>query len=261
MTNFEFLQKYFHLQDQVSFDKLFDLSFALLGYSKTDISSLSNNSLINTVLTPDQLKIVCQKLKDLNRNPSIYFENRTDLEPLKKMLVDNGFKQDFEDSWMFYDQSVEPNEKFSCVKIVEDENDLKIFLETFDNCYQKDDPQNPYGDVKGFLTSSRNSWLKHKGTERLEYYLAFKDNKPVAVSALNSHEKIGYISSVGSLKEVRGEGFGKIATLFAVFRSQKLGNDLHCLATEEGTYPNGFYKRIGFKTKFTAPLYTKNKTS
>ena len=87
--------------------------------------------------------------------------------------------------------------------------------------------------------------------------MVYKNNKPVAVSTLTNYDEIGYISNVGSLSEVRGEGFGKAATLFCIQESIKHGNREHCLATEEGAYPNEFYKRIGFVTRFTAVGYTK----
>lgn len=93
--------------------------------------------------------------------------------------------------------------------------------------------------------------------ERIEYFMVYKGNKPVAVSTLTNYGDIGYISNVGSIREVRGEGFGKAATLFCVKESIKHGNKEHCLATEEGAYPNEFYKRIGFATRFTAIGYTK----
>jgi len=56
---------------------------------------------------------------------------------------------------------------------------------------------------------------------------------------------------------VRGQGYGKAATLYCIEQSIKNGNFEHCLATEENTYPNEFYKNIGFSTRFTAIGYTK----
>lgn len=85
--------------------------------------------------------------------------------------------------------------------------------------------------------------------------MVYKDSRPVAFSALTNYESIGYISNAGSLKEVRGQGFGKLATLYCIDQSKKRGNTEHCLATEEGTYANKFYKRLGFKTLFTAVGY------
>jgi hypothetical protein len=60
------------------------------------------------------------------------------------------------------------------------------------------------------------------------------------------------------LLSVRGEGFGKAVSLYAVDQSIKNGNTLHCLATEAGHYPYEFYKRIGFVPKFTAIALTKS---
>ena len=109
-----------------------------------------------------------------------------------------------------------------------------------------------------YLEITKKAWHKYHETNRLEYFTVYKENKPVAVSSLNNFEKISYISNVGSLREVRGQGFGKLATLCCVAQSIKNGNQEHCLATEEGEYPNEFYKRIGFETRFTANAFTKD---
>ena len=146
---------------------------------------------------------------------------------------------------------------FDSVNKVADKKGLKIFLEVFNQCYQKNDPQNPYGELGDYLKVAEEVWHKHNKNGRIEYFMIYKNNKPVAVSTLTNYDGIGYISNVGSLREVRGEGFGKAATLFCIEESIKHGNKEHCLATEEGAYPNEFYERIGFATKFTAVGYTK----
>ena len=150
------------------------------------------------------------------------------------------------------------SDNFSLIKKVESENDLAAFLKTFDNSFQKDDPQNPFGELGNYLKVTEAAWHRHRGTNRLQYFIAYKEDKPVATSALNNFNRIGYICNVGSLREVRGEGFGKLVSLYAVNTSVKNGNDLHCLGTKEGTRPNEFYKRIGFETKFTAVCYQKS---
>lgn len=158
---------------------------------------------------------------------------------------------------MFYNGKNVNTLNFSNIKKVETSEDLKIFLDTFNRCYQKNDPQNPYGELGEFLIGSEQQWQPFHESNRLEYFIAYKNDKPVATSILNNFNGIGYISGVGSLREVRGEGYGKKATLYAVYVSQQRANKLHCLATEEGTYPNEFYKRIGFETKFNALGYVK----
>lgn len=158
---------------------------------------------------------------------------------------------------MFYERKARNLLRFADVKAVKAQTDLKVFLETFDQCYRKGDPQNPYGELGSYLKVAEKAWKKYKDTDRLLYFVAYKGKKPVAVASLTSHAGLGYISNVGSLKSVRGEGYGKLATLYCVYKSQQIGNKVHCLATEEGTYPNEFYKRIGFRTRFTGDLFVK----
>jgi len=259
MTNFDFLRRLFDLQKGFSVDKIIELGFATIAFNATDNSVLSNFALINELITKEQLEKIANELQNLNRTPAVCFENREDLMPLKNFVERESYKKKYEDCWMFY-QSDKPSFHTSekLVKEVKTEKELETFLETFDACYQKDDPQNPYGDVKNFLKSTKNSWMKFRDSDRLQYFMAFKNDHPVAVSALNNYQSFGYISCVGSLKKVRGEGFGKTATLYAVTKSIENGNKETFLATEERTYPNEFYKRLGFVTKFTDVIFAKN---
>lgn len=141
---------------------------------------------------------------------------------------------------------------------MENKQDLELFLKTFNNCYKKDDPQNPYGEVGSYLDSSKKAWIANSSSNKLEYFIIYNESqKPVAVSALTNYKGIGYISNVGSLQSVRGQGFGKLATFYCIYKSKLNGNKIHCLATEEGHYPYEFYKRLGFKDKFSAVYYQK----
>ena len=149
------------------------------------------------------------------------------------------------------------SKRFFQVKKVKSEEDLKIYLETFNNCYKNDDPQNPYGELGDYLKVAEKVWYENHSLDRIEYFIAYKGAKPVAVATLTNFEDLGYISNVGSLKEVRGERFGKLVTLYCINVSKSRGNELHFLATEEHTYPNEFYKRIGFETRFTGIAYAK----
>jgi ribosomal protein S18 acetylase RimI-like enzyme len=169
-------------------------------------------------------------------------------------LPTNYFKnsQSFEECWMFHDGLNIDEARFGQVKKVETKADLKIFLKTMNKCFQKNDPQNPYGELGKYLKTAEDHWLENFATDRLQYFIIYKKKQPVAVASLTTFNKLGYISNVGSLKEVRGEGFGKLATLYCVRKSVDRGNSLHFLGTEEGNYPYEFYKRLGFENKFRA---------
>ena len=239
------------------FDGFVDLGFAVFGYCDGDTSTFWNYALTNQILTQVQLSKVEEAMESLNRKPTVYFENRKDLQPLTNFLKDNGYKFDYEDSWMFHSGENIDTGRFDQVKKVASKSELEVFLKTFDACYQKDDPQNAYGELGSYLNVAKKVWHRHRQTDRLEYFIVYKEEEPVAVSSLTNHNGIGYISNVGSLREVRGQGFGKTASLYCVEQSKKHNNTEHCLATEEGTYANEFYKRVGFNTLFTAVGYTK----
>lgn len=257
MNNFYFLQKYQKLQYTIMYDGLVTLGFATVGYSKTDGSAFWNLALTDKILNENEILKIENVLKQHQRNSTIYFENKNELNGLKDLLKNKGYKKNYEDSWQFWMNGEKIDKKhFDSVKKVTDKAGLKIFLETFNQCYRKNDPQNPYGELGDYLKVAEDSWHKHNQNKRIEYFMVYKNNRPAGVSTLTNYDGIGYISNVGTLRQIRGEGFGKAATLFCVQESIKHGNKEHCLATEEGAYPNEFYKRIGLATRFTAIGYT-----
>lgn len=257
-TDYKFLKQYQLLQSDIMFDNIFDLGFAIIGYSETDKSTFWNLALLGQSINKDQIDSVEAKFFSLDRKPTFYIPNIPELKSFVSRLEDVGYKKEYEDCFQVWQNGYIDKSYFSSVKKVLSSSDLEIFLDVFNASYQKDDPKNPYGELGDYLKVARRVWQKHHETNRLEYFIAYKNNTPVAVSTLTNHKGFGYISNVGSILSVRGEGFGKAATLYCVDQSIKNSNSIHYLATEEGHYPNDFYKRIGFEAKFSAVGYTKN---
>lgn len=258
MENIDFLKRYQHLQYEIMYNHLIDLGFSSVAIGNTYDSPFFNHAQANRRLVDTELSQLEAVLIKHDRKPAVYFENREDLQPLVDFLTSKGYKKVWEDSWMFHNGANIGDKEDNNVKKVYTETELKVFLTTFDACYQKDDPQNPYGELGNYLDVAKESWHRHNESDKIEYFIVFDGKNPVAVSTLTNFAGMGYISNVGSLKDVRGKGFGKLASLYCVMISQQNGNDVHALATEEGHYPNEFYQRIGFGTKFTAVGYVKN---
>lgn len=249
---YDFLLTLQELQLGIMADEVLNLDFGSLTYSQADKSIYFNNILVNKLLTDDRVDFAEKTWIAKDRKSTFYFENTPYHENLKSYLASKGYKKVFEDCWMFHEGSGIDRSRFQEVKEVVTEDDLEVFIEIFDQSFQIDDPQNPYGKIGEGLAIARRAWLKFKGTNRLRYFIAYKEGKPVAVSALTNYQGHGYVSNVGSLRTVRGQGYGKLVTLYAIDQSVKNGNSLHYLATEEGHYPNVFYTRIGFVTKYKA---------
>lgn len=142
-------------------------------------------------------------------------------------MLKNYYNHSFEDCWLFHSGEKINPDRFKQVKKVSTEKELDIFLKTFDACFQKEDPQNPYGELGDYLKMAEKVWYRHNTTNRIEYFTIYSGDEPVGVSTLTNFKQIGYISNVGSLRKVRGQGFGKLATLYGVDLSKKRGNKYH----------------------------------
>lgn len=257
MSNYEFLREYFSLLQKLLFVNIKNLGYATISHSYDDEQIYLNSTLTNSLLTEQELRQIEKEYRDLQRIPAIYFENCDMNTSLKDFLQNHNYKKSFEDIWMFYTKKDIDQKGFSIVKKVKTQQDSDIFLDTFNKCYQKDDPQNPYGEQTEYAKIVKKSWNNFHHNDAVESFIAYNENQPVAVATLNNYKELGYISNVGSLQKVRGKGFGKIATLYAVSESIKKGHAFTFLATEEGTHPNEFYKRIGFESTFTAVAFAR----
>lgn len=252
MSNYQLILKFIGAESLFGyFDKKIVLSSAIIYLSSSTSIVYNNIALVNSLITADDLKQIENTFNQYNKVPLIAFENTSSLNDLKDFIKQHGYQQEYENSWMFHEGKNIDKSRFNEVRKVRNLEELEIFINIFDRSYQKDDPQNPYGEVKEYLNDSRNTWEKYHNSNKFEYFIGFNKNQPVAVSVLTNYEDMGYISSVGSLPEVRGQGYGKLVTLYAVQQSVNNGNIYHCLGTEEGHYPHRFYQRLGFSTKFT----------
>jgi len=257
MDNLTFLQNFQALEYSIMGDKIAYLGFASITFNYKDRSSPWNHALLYQNIDLGQLHTIEIALEELERPAAVYFESTEQSAQIINLLSVQNYEKCWDDSWMFHQGQNIDTSRFASVTKVETEQDLAVFLDTSDKCFVKDDPQNPYGELGDYKGIAKEAWHHHHANNRIEYFIVSDSGNPVAVSALTNFAGIGYISNVASLMSVRGQGFGKIATMYCVNKSIANGNNAHCLATEEGKYPNEFYKRIGFETKFRAEGYVK----
>lgn len=258
MTNHNILEKFLDIQENTMFGKSIKFDFARIIYNDFDSTPFWNFALINQTLDKNQIPIIEEKLRFFNRKPAIYFENTNLLAPFINVLKSNDYRLNNEDSWMFYEDKIIDTSGFDQIKRVESSKDLKIWLKILNDCYKINDPQNPYGELGSYIGLAERAWKSNNSIGKFEYFIAFKEKIPVAVATLTYQGDLGYISNVGSIQEVRGQKYGKLVTLYCAHQARQRKINQICLSTEEGSYTNTFYKKIGFKTRFTARCYVKD---
>lgn len=256
MNKTTFLQNYHLLQFGIMADRLENLGAGWLTYNNIRPSPVWNHIFIPTPIDQKQLEEFEKRMILIDRNPSLYFERNNKSEKMIRLLKRNAYTEYFEDSWMFFDNNRKIDTGFSNVQRVKTQKGLDLFLDTLDTSFRNTDPEHPY-ELGNYLQIAKKAWNNNKYCNKLEYFSVLKNNKVVSVATLTNFNGIGYISNVGSLPSVRGQGFGKLATLYCIEKSREYGNTIHCLATGNGTHAYEFYKRNGFKTKFTATCYVK----
>jgi ribosomal protein S18 acetylase RimI-like enzyme len=253
MKNREFLETYQLLQYSIVFNRLFDLGSVSVSLSDTLPGPFFNYAQTDMLLDTKEVLQAEDIFLKTNRHPTFYFEDKPELLELLNLLEGRGYRKSWEDSWMFYSGSKPEDKLLDNVKTVTNEEELEVFLSTFNESYQSDDPQNPLGALGSYVEHVREIWKKHSFSGKVEYFVAFDPKgHPAAVSTLTNFGGIGYISNVGSLRHFRGEGYGRKATMYCIKRSMEKGNTVHCLATEKESYPYNFYSKNGFDVAFTA---------
>src|SRR6185369_9797202 len=163
MIHSDFLDNYITLQQGIIFDEVIPLSpEAIIAFCQKDEATDWNFALVKKLLSEEEITTIEQAFLKLQRSPSIYFENKHALSPLKELLVKKGYKRSYEDSWMFYEQSsVNVPEEYKVIRVSNDQ-ELQLFLDIFNKSFQKDDPQNPYGEWgEGYVNAIADSWYKH----------------------------------------------------------------------------------------------------
>ncbi len=255
INKFDILKKfpYMHKNNPVSEIKI--NNNIILTFSKDDSELWWNYALINNTISNDELDYIETFFKKRNRFPSIYFSEGKKSKLIINFLKKNGYELTAQDSWLFWNKKSPTIDGKDIIKIKTD-IEFEKFIGTYIESYPKDDPKNSYGDQTEFAKALKKSWYDKKKSYDT-HYLLFGNNKPIATAILTNYQKIGYLTAIGSIPSVRGEGYGKKISLYCVQESFKLKNKYHFLVTEKGSYPYEFYQRIGFEPQFVVYLYTK----
>jgi GNAT superfamily N-acetyltransferase len=259
------LDKFFDLNQGIYFDRVQDLNYAKV-YTSDNISNEYNNhaELISLEVDKERrLNRIEQVLLKAGRKPAIYITPLTRPEKIDTILKDSNYNISFNDAWMVMIDPGRLQEINQSLEVIYVNND-KTILDEFRRINAlgfsgEKTPENPYGDLDpNEYANATIKGLSHlKKSMRFEGYLFKYKGNFVACSFLISDGQAGYISGVACIPQARGKGLGKTASLYATKRSLEIGNRITFLATEQGSWNEEFYRRLGFETQFTGTCYIK----
>lgn len=108
-------------------------------------------------------------------------------------------------------------------------------------------------DTRLAFTEMVNHFLDVPIPKRPILFMAYLDDKPVAISMLNISQEIAGLYWVCTVPEVRRQGVGAAIVHDALRRAKKMGYIFACLQSTQMGY--NLYQKLGFKEYFRIPLF------
>jgi hypothetical protein len=199
------------------------------------------------------MKKIIEFYKNKDRKPTIYFTPFTKIRNLPELIEKFGFKSKYKDAWMFYEgrePKFEMPENFT-IKPVETIEEMKVFTDIFSQSYGGATSDEPYGALpKEYSECIFESFSKPQKNKSVIHYLGILGDKPVGIATLIYSGEFGCIFNVGTNPVYRKKGMGKALTLNAVADAMKNGASIVFLQTEQGSFNEKYYTKLGFSTKF-----------
>lgn len=216
---------------------------AKLGSEGTDI-----NHLVDEVIA---------FFKKKNRRPAVCITSFTRPANLADLLEQSGFKPEGTDAWMFYEKGV-PSDSLPVgfsIKQVTSLEEMQVFVDLFDRAHTGA-PDEPYGKLPPEYGESLLRFYQHSPTDgTVLHYLGCMNNEPVGYATLIYAGRFAGIYNVGTIPQYRRRGIASALTLRAVTDALIDGVQIVFLITEQGSYNERFYTKLGFTTKFVVRAY------
>jgi len=205
------------------------------------------------------VKKIIDFYKMKNRQPEIYFTPFTKPKNLPQIIEEFNFKSKFKDAWMFYEKNkpkfIMP--KNFLIKQVKTKEEMKIFINIFHQVYSGSTPEEPYGLLpKEYGKCLFDSIIKPQKNKTVIHYLGILDKRGAGTATLIYSGNFGCIYNIGTIPNHRKQGIGSALTLNAVVDSIENGAKIVFLQTEQGSFNEKYFTKLGFSTKFIGEGFT-----
>lgn len=179
---------------------------------------------------------------------------------IKESNIPSSFQKAGVDAWMIMsDVSAVSNYQIPnhlTIKAI-DVNERAEYVQAFQLAYGTSDPNDPYGNLPPAYSQSlsRSFEYDNKGYKKL-YAGALIDGKMVGVACMLTKDKIAGIYGVGTIAAYRKQGIATSLLVFLYRKAMKSGINTIMLQTEDGSYNDKLYQKMGFTTIFKGTYYT-----
>jgi len=202
-----------------------------------------------------------QFFREKQRYPAINITSFSKPNTLSASIIRRGFKVENTDAWMFYEQDP-PVVNFPLgfsISMVTTLSEMNIFVDLFDKAHSGADDE-PYGKLPKEYGESLLDFFTAPPTDRsVIHYLGYFNGIPVGYATLIYSGRFAGIYNVGTIPEYRKRGVGTTLTLNAVTDALRNGAEIVYLVTEQGSYNEKLYSKMGFNARLHAKLHVLNK--
>lgn len=131
------------------------------------------------------------------------------------------------------------------------------YVKAFEMAYSSGDPNDPYGNLPSYYSQSLKRSFEHsaKGYQKI-YVAAIVDNKMIGVGCMLWNNQIAGIYGVGTVHAFRRQGIAKSIMAYLYKEAEKNHITTIMLQTEDGSYNDMLYQKMGFTTVFKGTYYT-----
>lgn len=199
----------------------------------------------------------------VRRTPVLYTTPDTSPSDLTSYISKRNYSLAFTDAWMFFEKQVSLTLPPSIeVKVVCNIEEMKLYVSLFNQCYSGTGPNEVYGAAPAAW--GENLFDSYKNTDpknEVLHYMLLINGKSVAIAISVSCDDYSGLYSVGTIPSERGKGYGTLITLYAVkaLQEKKIKNIF--LQTEQGTYNEKLYQKMGFETCWLGKGWVKQNPS
>ncbi len=230
-----------------------DVDDAVLVYNKNADDSYWNYGYV-TYLDEDLLLKIKKYFQGKGLPAAIYITEKNETKGTRRLLKQNGFKLDYQDSIMvFKGEQFESERKFK-IKEVKNKDDERDYLDVYRKVFCEEGEDVYSGMSDGYLKSVEDYFKKYSQERRIDL-VVYEDQKPVGIVSIMFDKEYVLIMGIAVLDEFRKKG---ISTSFISEAIKRFKDKTIFLSTEAGSINEEIYKKMGFETVLIDKCYIEN---